>query len=184
MNHRDQLNKYLEDVASRSVDIAHTYGTQDRELRRFFNWGSQEAAMIGNYALNNTGWNLLVDYLPSPNVDNRHDYEARVFKMALMVLRKCDKQAGADINDRINKGWEIGWELLLHMRDQVHDRCNAEVNDMTTIPAVIEWPGIKHQEVAPIMFGGDAFYGYRFEVDFKYDREVPTVSDPSRWRTT
>lgn len=180
MNHRQALITFLSEMASRSTDIHHV-AAGTREDRRFFQWGSMETALLGNYALNNTGWNLLVDMMPAGNVDNAHDYEARLFTVALHFCRVTDGHDMAAIDQTLNEAWDLGWEFLRKMREHIKDRCNAPLTDRASIPGVINWAGIKHQELAPLIFIGDSHYGFRFEVPLKYDRNIDLDSTPGRW---
>ncbi len=179
MNHRTALIDLLAEMASLSKDIKHRTAT--RESRRFFLWGANEAALLGNYALNNTGWNLLVDMLPAGHQDNRHDYEQRQFRVALHFVRHTKDQELANINNTIAEAYELGWEFLRRMRDHIADPCNAPIAGRDNIPRTMAWERIKHQEVAPLLFIGDLHYGYRFEIEVTYDQDIPHSSDDARW---
>lgn len=183
MNHREALVTFLSEMASRSLDIHHV-ATGTREDRRFFQWGSMETALLGHYALNNTGWNLLLDMMPAGNMDNAHNSEARLFTAALHFTRVTDSQDMVAIDATLNAAWDLGWEFLRKMREHVQDRCNAPLTNREAIPGSFSWASIKHQELAPLIFIGDSHYGYRFEVSFKYDRQIALESTPSRWNDT
>lgn len=180
MNHRKALVAFFAEMATKSVAIAHVPG-DDREARRFFLWGSNEMALIGGYALNNTGWNLLLDMMPAGHMDNRHDSEARLFRVALHFTRVTSEQDLVAINTTVNDAYEIGWDFLLKAREHCQDPCNSDLTK-ANIPASLEWSGIKHQEIAPLLFIGDHHYGYRFEFDVRYLKEVPLQSDSHRWK--
>lgn len=179
MNHRTALINYLAELATLSKDIAHSNAT--RESRRFFLWGANEAALLGNHALNNTGWNLLVDMLPAGHLDNRHDYEQRVFRVAMHFVRHTSDQDIPAINATIGAAYELGWEFILRMREHVANPCAAQVDGQENIPRTLLPERIKHQEVAPLLFIGDKHYGYRFEIEVTYDDQIPHESTPARW---
>jgi hypothetical protein len=183
MNHREAIISFLAEMAVRSTDIHHV-ASGTREERRFFQWGSQETALVGSYALNNTGWNLLIDMMPAGNMDNAHSSEARLFTVALHFIRQADEQDLAAINNTINEAWDLGWEFLNKAREHCENPCTAGLTNTDFIPGSMLWGAIKHQEVAPLIFIGDHHYGYRFEVPFRYVRNIPLASTPSRWNDT
>jgi hypothetical protein len=180
MNYRNDLISFLGEMAARSKDIGHD--NTSRETRRYFQWGSSEAALLGNYAIDNTGWNLLIDMMPAGNVDNKHDYEARLFRVALHFVHQVNDQDIAGISSAIDFAYELGWEFLVKAREHIANPCSSNLSNTAGIPATIDFPGIRHQEIAPLIFIGDKLYGYRFEVEFKYDRDIKTKSTPGRWK--
>lgn len=180
MNYRNALVSFIGELASLSADIGHN--TSTRESRRYFQWGSNEAALLGSYAINNTSWNLILDMMPAGHVDNKHDYEARLFRCALHFVKQENDQDILAISTAIDAGYELGWEFLLKAREQIANPCNSVLDYPDNIPTTIDWPGIKHQEIAPLIFIGEKLYGYRFEVEFKYDKGIPQNSDKNRWK--
>jgi hypothetical protein len=185
MNTRERIVAYIEELATRNALIAHSPAT--RESRRFFQWGTNDAALMANFALNNTGWNLLLDVIEGNNVDNRHDYEARVKRVALLFIKHCKPQDIIEQNATINAAETLGWKFLKRMRKHAQNRCQAvtdgEVSTEVIIPTVVEWPTIKDFEVSPLMFVGDEHYGYRFEVSLKYDVLLIEAEVPGDWIT-
>ena len=185
MNNYQKLLTYVEEIAARNTTIAHD--TDTREARRFFIWGSNDGELQNNYALNNTGWNLLFDEIEGQNVDNRRDYEAHTFRVALHFVRHVPPGNIALQNSTKALAFDLGWLVLRRMRKHAQDPCAAEtdgeVSDKDLVPKVIEWPSIKYQPLAPLLFVGDQHYGFRFEVLVKYDVLNIIAEDSNDWRT-
>lgn len=186
MNNYQKLLAYAEEIAARNATIHHDRSpTAEREAKRFFLWGSDDNELQGNYALNNTGWNLLFDAVDGSNVDNRHDYEANNFRIALHFVKHVP--AGEIIlqNAAIAQAFDLGWKVLRRMRKHAQNPCKAvddsEISAADIVPKMLEWPSIKFQPLAPLLFVGDHHYGHRFEVLVKY--EVPNIisEDPEDW---
>lgn len=188
MNNYEKLLTYAEEIAARNVAIGHDKSpTAEREAKRFFLWGNNDGELQGNYALNNTGWNLLFDPVDGANVDNRHDYEAHTFRIALHFVKHAPLGEVAVQNATIAQAFDLGWKVLRRMRKHAQNPCKAvdesELSAADIVPKVIEWPSIKYQPLAPLLFVGDHHYGYRFEVVVKYDVSNIIAEDPDDWRT-
>lgn len=188
MNTYDKLLAYVEEIAARNVAIGHDQSpTASREARRFFQWGNNDGELQAGYALNNTGWNLLFDAVDGSNVDNRHDYEANNFRIALHFVRNVAQQDIPAANATVTAAYDLGWKVLRRMRKHAQNPCKAvtdgEISVQDIVPKVIEWPTIKYQPLAPLLFVGDNHYGFRFELVVKYDVPNIITEDNADWRT-
>lgn len=184
MNSYQRIIAYIEEIAARSTAIDHDMNVgAPREARRFFLWGSNDSALMAMYALNNTGWNLLLDVVDGANVDNRHDYEAHTHRIALHFVRHCHAQDIPLQQSTTAEAFELGWKVLRHMRAQTQDPCSAAISSSTLVPRMLDWPSIRFQPLCPLLFVGDEHYGYRFEVIVKYDVPLVEAEAPTDWTT-
>lgn len=188
MNSYQRITSYIEEIAARNTAIAHNMSTgTSREARRFFLWGSNDSALMAQYAINNTGWNLLLDVVDGTNVDNRHDYEAHTHRIALHFVRHCHAQDIPLQKSTTSAAFDLGWNVLRHMRAQAQNPCLAVDSDAISsaaiVPRMLDWPGIRYQPLCPLLFVGDEHYGYRFEVTVKYDVPLIEAENPTDWTT-
>ncbi|MBL8000403.1 MAG: hypothetical protein JNL05_00460 [Flavobacteriales bacterium] len=185
MNDRTLLLNYLGWLANRHNSILHNPAARDG--RRFFLWGTQLNVLLGNYALNNTGWNVLVDLLEGKNIDNRHDYEAHQHTVALHFVTKCDPTDAETQKKALSDAYDLGWSWLHKMKQEQGNTCTIDPNVWP--PDVVYWESIRFQELSPLLFAGDHFYGYRFEVlvkthtDMAYQDVDRSLTGPlAEWR--
>lgn len=188
MNTHQAAEAYIEELAARSTLIAHdASSTASREARRFFLWGSEDGKLQAHYALNNKGWNLLLDNVDGKNVDNRHDSEAHTHRLALHFVRQTRADDFAAQRATIAAAYDLGWLFLRRIRKHTQNACKAvndgEISSASIVPRMIDWPAISYQALDPLLFVGDHHYGYRFEVILRYDQPNIVAENTDDWRT-
>ena len=176
MDPRTQLIAYVEDLAKRNADIAHSAAN-----KRFFLELDYNVLMGQKQQPDNQGWNLVMMGFESAANDNFHGRRVERVSLILDVLKHVGK--GVDevaLHALYTTAREIGEELLARFEEHTKNPCNAAVTAGIIVPYSLRLDTKKTIEVGPRW---DNFHGYRFSVDVLMDAYVMKASDPAKWIT-
>lgn len=185
MDPRTQLTTYLEELAARNQDIAHTPGAaRGANGRRFFLELSYEVLSGADEKPDSNGWNLVMMGFESNMDDNRHGRRIERVPLIFDVIRhvaRADDEAA--MQALYAEAREIGEEILIRFKEHTESPCaaeeNGEVSDDALVPYALVWGSKRTIEVGPRY---DAMHGYRFMIDVLMDAHVKQASTPAKWR--
>lgn len=176
MDPRTQLIAYVEDLAKRNADIAHSTAN-----KRFYLELSYNMLMGQKEQPNNTGWNVVMMGFESAANDNYHGRVVERVSLIFDILKHVGKSVDeAALHALYTQAREIGEEVLARFEDHTDDPCNAAVSNGIVVPYSLRLDTKKTIEVGPRW---DNFHGYRFSVDVLMDAYVKKASDPAKWIT-
>lgn len=176
MDPRTQYIAYLEDLAKRNVDIAHTPATKGGT--RFFLELNYEKLMGWNEPANK-GWNMVLMGYETKADDNRRARRVERVVCVFDILKHA-KNDPVELQEVYTAARAIGEELLQRFKEHTENPCDAEVSAGIIVPYSIDLGSKQTVEVGPRW---NDYYGYRFSVDVMMDEYVMQASDPAKWRT-
>lgn len=181
MDPRTQLITYLEELAARNVDIAHTPGAErGANGRRFFLELSYDVLSGPDEKPDSTGWNLVMMGYESSMDDNKHGRRIERVPLIFDVIKHVSKANDeAAMQALYAEAREIGEELLIRFEEHTKNPCNAQISSSALVPYSLVLGTKRTIEIGPRY---DAMHGYRFMVDVLMDSHVKQASDAAKWR--
>jgi len=176
MDPRSRFIQYIEDLARRSVDIAHEPNVKGG--RRFF-LELEHDRLLGATAPDNTGWNLVLMGYETATDDNRHGRRVEKITFIFDILRHVRQGDAAALHQAYSQARSIGEEFLIRMEEQQKEPCLAQVSDGIEVTYSLRMGTKRTVEVGPRF---DHFFGYRFAIDLLQEMPFRPASDPHRWR--
>lgn len=178
MDPRTAFINYVEDLAKRNADIAHTTAAPRFFLELVYNklQGPKEKP-------DNKDWNLVLMGFETRTNDNGHGRAIEKVVMIFDILKHVSKgNTAEDLTAIYSTAREIGEEFLCRFEEHTKKPCDAEVSAGITVPYSLVLGSKMTIEVGPRF---DAMYGYRFSIDVLLDEHVKLkkASDPAKWIT-
>lgn len=186
MDPRTQLITYMEEMAARNVDIAHTLGAErGANGRRFYLELSYDVLSGPDEKPDSTGWNLVMMGYESSMDDNKHGRRIERVPLIFDVIKHVSKVVDEVAMQALYaEAREIGEELLMRFEEHTKNPCAAfdagAISSDALVPYSLVLGSKRTIEIGPRY---DAMHGYRFMVDVLMDAGVKKASTPSKWRT-